>query len=433
MGYKIVWHSNAPWNGSGYGNQTQLFTSCMVNDSDFEEPIVSSNYGLRGTQIKAQGVRVLPGAFEPHGADILTARYDSFKPDAFIGLYDVWVFPDDILASRPFTWWTPVDHHPIPEMVANKLTHVKYPWSMSKHGHDQMNKVGVLNRYVPHGCDTTVYHPMNRTESRAKFSFLEGDEFFIVSVAANKGQEDRKNLRTMVHAFAQFLLIHPQSKLYLHTMQDPQHHDGINLKRLVGQLGLENKVFFPDAYNITEGLYPPKYLNTLYNAADVFLLPSCGEGFGIPVIEAQAAGCPVIVNDFTAQGELVGSGYKIAIDSDDYEYSLYGSYRARVRTSKIVAALKLSLEWKDDEPMRESARGFVVSQYDYQHVWATHMKPAIVKQIEWQRKLESDREQRTVQRLGMREQSKQHAIMESIVDVDETRELITQKMMKDSA
>jgi hypothetical protein len=49
----------------------------------------------------------------------------------------------------------------------------------------------------------------------------------------------------------------------------------------------------------------------LYRASDVLLAPSRGEGFGIPVIEAQACGRPVIVSDFSAQPELVGDGWLV--------------------------------------------------------------------------------------------------------------------------
>jgi glycosyltransferase involved in cell wall biosynthesis len=44
---------------------------------------------------------------------------------------------------------------------------------------------------------------------------------------------------------------------------------------------------------------------------DVLASPSFGEGFGVPVIEAQACGTPVIVNDFSAQPELVGAGWTV--------------------------------------------------------------------------------------------------------------------------
>jgi glycosyltransferase involved in cell wall biosynthesis len=49
----------------------------------------------------------------------------------------------------------------------------------------------------------------------------------------------------------------------------------------------------------------------IYSSFDVFLGTSMGEGFGIPTVEAQACGVPVIVSDFAASAELVGDGWKI--------------------------------------------------------------------------------------------------------------------------
>ena len=416
MAYKIVWHSNAPWVGSGYGNQTNLFIECMREDPLFD-PVVSAFYGLRGSPIQAGGVKVLPATFEEYGQDVIGARFEMLKADAFIGLIDLWVYSDKILQSQPFTWWTPIDHNPAPPIVADKLQHVAHPWAMSKHGYNEMVRLGVNPRYVPHGTNIQHFKPMDRKTARAKFKWLTDDDFFIVSVAANKGKEDRKNLRGMIHAFAMLLKEHPNAKFYIHTLEEPIH-DGINLQLLVKQLGLENHVFFPAMHDIVEGMYQYPQLNMMYNAADVFLLPSCGEGFGIPVIEAQAAGCPVIVNDFTAQGELVGAGIKIELDSDDLEYSPYGSYRARVRTSKVFTALRQALEWRGVYAMRDVARQFVVNHYDHKLVWEKHMKPALIEQITARRKLLSDRKQRTTQRLVMRTRSQERAKLEETQELE---------------
>lgn len=45
----------------------------------------------------------------------------------------------------------------------------------------------------------------------------------------------------------------------------------------------------------------------LYNCAEVFVLPSTHEGFGLPAIEAMACGTPVIVSNRSSLPEIVGS------------------------------------------------------------------------------------------------------------------------------
>ena len=49
-------------------------------------------------------------------------------------------------------------------------------------------------------------------------------------------------------------------------------------------------------------------LNTLYNEALCLLYPSDYEGFGLPILEAQKAGCPVIAQDRSSIPEVMGEG-----------------------------------------------------------------------------------------------------------------------------
>ena len=54
------------------------------------------------------------------------------------------------------------------------------------------------------------------------------------------------------------------------------------------------------------GFIPDEEMPYLYNLADFFVYPSLYEGFGLPVLEAQACGCPVITSNVSSIPEVSG-------------------------------------------------------------------------------------------------------------------------------
>ena len=92
---------------------------------------------------------------------------------------------------------------------------------------------------------------------------------------------------------------------------DPQP-GGPNLAERIGQLGLAGHVI------ILPGL-PREELPALYGAASALLFPSLYEGAGIPVLEAQACGCPVVGSKIAAVKEFGGEGvcYFDPLDTED--------------------------------------------------------------------------------------------------------------------
>lgn len=61
-------------------------------------------------------------------------------------------------------------------------------------------------------------------------------------------------------------------------------------------------------------------LALLYNACDAFLAPSKHEGFGLPVLESMACGCPVVASDCTSLPEVVGDGGLLVNPDDSKEW-----------------------------------------------------------------------------------------------------------------
>lgn len=371
---KFYWLSNAPHIGSGYGHQTDIWTQLMRRDG--HEVVIRSNYGLHGAAVRDPiGRLVLPGSFNEYGDDVTALDWNSHQPDAGVILYDAWVFSKATM-SRPFCFYSPVDHTPIPGSVGMHLREARHVWAMSRHGEREMRQVGIDPWYAPHGINTKLFTPLDRKASREKLQLKDG-QFFAVSVAANKGFPDRKGLRGMMKSWAEFVKTHNNALLYIHTNTLPNHH-GLDLIDLRGFYGLTAEhVRFSETYKLINGQYRPEDLNTLYNAADVYLQPSMGEGFGIPVVEAQAAGCPVIVSDFTSQTELCGAGWLCEIDPlDDLEFTLQGSEQCRVKPSVLVDKLNQAYDARNDTALRDKARAFGLT-YEASELWDKYMLPAL--------------------------------------------------------
>lgn len=71
----------------------------------------------------------------------------------------------------------------------------------------------------------------------------------------------------------------------------------------------------------TVGYVSDDQLSALYSGADLYLAPSLYEGFGIPILEAFACGCPVLCSDGGAQPEVAGKAAVILRGSDAREWS----------------------------------------------------------------------------------------------------------------
>lgn len=81
---------------------------------------------------------------------------------------------------------------------------------------------------------------------------------------------------------------------------------------LIKKLSLEQRVMY--VTGVQRNLLP-----SYYRSADLFLFPSIYEGFGLPLLEAMASGCPVIAASTSSLPEVVGNGgLLLPLDVDEW-------------------------------------------------------------------------------------------------------------------
>jgi glycosyltransferase involved in cell wall biosynthesis len=159
-------------------------------------------------------------------------------------------------------------------------------------------------------------------------------------VAMNKEVPSRKGFPQIFHAFAEFQRRHRDALLYLHTQpRGIGGKHGLDLVALAAAHGIENRVHFAPEYVVLMGARDTE-MAAFYNALDVLVLPSMGEGFGTPIVEAQACGRPVIVGGWTSMPEICFAGVQIPMSEADPYWTVLQSFQFVPRIGAIVEALE---------------------------------------------------------------------------------------------
>lgn len=305
---RILWHSNAPWCPTGYGQQTALWVPKIAGLG--HEVLVSAFYGLSGAPITWNGITVLPGntTGDPYGSGLLREHVKHEKIDLVITLGDIWVLDPQHLKDMPVAHWLPVDCSPMSSMDAVALENSKAtPIAMSRFGEIQLRQAGFRPMYVPHALHPVYTGPLPDREQCRKQFRLDGK--FVVGLNAANKDAFRKGMFEQFAAFAILNRKHPDTALMVHGMVAEQ--GALDLLALARSCGIAHAVQFVDQYAYLTGRIPPAHLLDWYTALDLYSSCSLGEGFGIPIVEAQACGTPVVVTDASSMPEVAGSGWTV--------------------------------------------------------------------------------------------------------------------------
>jgi glycosyltransferase involved in cell wall biosynthesis len=241
----------------------------------------------------------------------------------------------------------------------------------------------VIHRFFPAlrveviypGCEPDVFKPLpddERTEVRRRIFKVEDDTFVVLNCNRNQWRKDPG--RTMM-VFHEFHKRHPNSLLYMHMKAQDI---GGNMPMLAGMLGMKlvapnlEVMFTNPDFNEQQGVNR-ELLNQIYNAADVFVSTSHGEGFGLTTTDAMAAGTIVIAPRNSSFVEIIGNheerGYLVESGGDTdhliVPYAFDCNVRPVVHSDDMIRALE------DVYQDREIATLKAIEAYEWtmQHTW----------------------------------------------------------------
>jgi len=360
---------------AGYGQQTALFAPHIARHYNLQ---ISSFYGLEGAPAPWKGIPVLPGLGGTYGNEQIpmhaARHFGDHRGGLVVTLMDVWVLDTQMCRQFNMASWVPVDHDPVPPKVAKFFRESgSVPIAMARFGQEMLAEFDAL--YVPHAIDTSVYRPHDRAQAREEIGADQHD-FVVGIVAANKGNPSRKHLVASLQAFAEFQRTHENARLYLHTDVEGSWSAGVPLLPVIKSLGIpDDALRIAHPYAIHFEPYPPESMALIYSAMDVLLCPSAGEGFGVPILEAQACGTPAIVTDFSAMSEVCGAGWKVP---GARWWTPQQSWQALPRVADLVDALEdcYTLPSAKRVELGERAREHALG-YDVERVMVEHMLPAL--------------------------------------------------------
>lgn len=335
---RILVASVAPWCSSGYGIMCKKLARSLKDDG--HDVAILATYGLKGGLIWWGDIPVYPGTDHTHASDVILAHVDEFKPDIVISILDVW--PMENYGGRHFRWvpWVPIDHSPVPPAVLEKLNWAWKAVSMSLWGQAELEQAGIRSHYIPLGISPEMQEDPEAGKAWRIDQAIPEDAFVFGMVGLNVYWPPRKGYDRALEAFAEFHKSHPDSILYLHTTPNAKAVPDFDLWKVIDFFAIPHEaVRFSDTYPNWMG-YSDTGMRAMYNSFDCLIQATQGEGFGLPVVEAQACGTPVIATDCTTMPELVMEEMGKLVPWSDRYLSLGYAWQYEISVPKLVEAME---------------------------------------------------------------------------------------------
>lgn len=180
------------------------------------------------------------------------------------------------------------DGAPISWLLGLKaMDEIWVPSEENKKSYINMGLSGDKIKVIPHGADIERYNPDIKPLNYDRGAFNFGSVF---------DWTERKNPTALIRSYYNAFKENEDVSLTLRVfwkfpIEQTMEHVKSEIQKIKD--GFEGRTHFPKIVLWTE-ILPENALPNLYKSFDCFVLPSRGEGFGLPFIEAMACGVPAI-------------------------------------------------------------------------------------------------------------------------------------------
>lgn len=315
---------------TGFAQVAHNICSQLLRTNNYQIDVIGINYyGMPNDWMNYYpNIRLLPAAH--------ISRGDLFGRQGFLdllgsGRYDLAFTLQDTFNMEPiaqkiietrnallsqnqkgFKWiyYYPIDARPKENWIRNAAALADYPVSYTEYGKREslsfVPEMASKIRVIPHGIEPSNFHKIDDKELLKKFrsEFFVGNadgKFLVTNVNRN---QPRKDMARTMQIFRLFKNQVPEALLYLHMNA---YDVAYNLHEVARNFDLipDKDYIIPKNFREDVGT-STDILNAIYNVSDLIMTTTLGEGWGLSITEAMAAGTPVIAPNHTSLTEMIG-------------------------------------------------------------------------------------------------------------------------------
>lgn len=347
---KVLIISHAPWRNTGYGRPAFELTG-ELKKHGHECAILAVEERGAGLMEYGELPVYLPPMHDKFAREFGKYVVRDFGAEAVITLLDPWVYGDALFAGgKPWLAWCPIDQDP-PQRGNAILEEAAIVLPFSQFGADVLKRF-IPNKRIdvmPYGVDLSTFSPMpEKIRNQKRKDMGLDDQAFIVGMVGTNLTHDRKALRENITGFADFAFTQKNARLFIWSTDEGD----FRLSSLIAELGMQEQISLVTPWQV-EMHNGAEHVARFYSILDVLLHASAAEGFGIPIIEAQACGVPVIGARNSSMPELITDRTGWLVDDCKPYWSRLDGWWSRPTPGGIARELRSAYDYLHDGMSRK--------------------------------------------------------------------------------